>query len=51
MVQRGKNFGDLKAEPETDMRRIAAFWEIDIDIDEDSWPALVATVGLDAMRT
>ena len=31
------------------MRRIAKFCEFDID--EDAWPALVATVGLDAMRT
>ena len=31
------------------MRRIATF--CDIAVDEDTWPALVATVGLDAMRT
>jgi aryl sulfotransferase len=43
------HYGDLKADPETEMRRIAAF--CDIDVDENSWPALVATVGLDAMRT
>jgi len=42
------HFGDLKAEPETEMRRIAAFCEIDIA--EDAWPAILATVGLDAMR-
>jgi aryl sulfotransferase len=30
------------------MRRIAAFCEIDVA--EDTWPALLATVGLDAMR-
>ena len=42
------HFGDLKAEPETEMRRIAAF--CDIDISENSWPALIATVGLEAMR-
>ena len=42
------HFGDLKADPETEMRRIAAF--CDIDISEDSWPALLATVGLEAMR-
>jgi len=42
------HFGDLKADPETEMRRIAAF--CDIQVDEDKWPALVASVGLDAMR-
>ena len=42
------HFGDLKADPEAEMRRIAAFCEIDVD--EDTWPALLATVGLDAMR-
>ena len=41
------HFGDLKANPELEMRRIAAF--CDIDINEDTWPALVATVGLEAM--
>jgi len=30
------------------MRRIAAF--CDIDIKEDSWPAVLATVGFEAMR-
>ena len=43
------HYDDLKADVETEMRRIAAFCEIDVD--EDAWPALVATVGLDAMRT
>ena len=43
------HFGDLKADPETEMRRIVAFCEIDQD--EDAWPALLATVGLDAMRS
>ncbi|HVA08651.1 MAG TPA: sulfotransferase domain-containing protein [Acidimicrobiales bacterium] len=42
------HFGDLKADPETEMRRIAAF--CDIDIKEDSWPAVLATVGFEAMR-
>jgi aryl sulfotransferase len=42
------HFGDLKADPENEMRRIAAF--CDIDVDEDAWPVLVTTVGLDAMR-
>ncbi len=42
------HFGDLKADPEAEMRRIAAFCEIDVD--EDAWPALVASTGLDAMR-
>ena len=42
------HFGDLKADPETEMRRIATF--CNIDVREDTWPALLATVGLDAMR-
>jgi aryl sulfotransferase len=42
------HFGDLKANPEAEIRRIAAF--CDIEVDEDAWPALVAAVGLDAMR-
>ena len=42
------HFGDLKADPETEMRRIADFCAIDVG--EDSWPALLATVGFDAMR-
>jgi aryl sulfotransferase len=42
------HYGDLKADPEVEMRRIAEF--CGFDIDEDTWPALVATVGLDAMR-
>jgi aryl sulfotransferase len=42
------HFGDLSADPETEMRRIAAF--CDIEVEEDAWPELVATVGLDAMR-
>jgi aryl sulfotransferase len=42
------HFGDLKADPGAEMRRIAAF--CDIEVDEEKWPALVASVGLDAMR-
>ena len=42
------HFGDLKADPEAEMRRIAAF--CGLAVDEDAWPALVASVGLDAMR-
>jgi aryl sulfotransferase len=42
------HFGDLKADPETEMRRIATF--CDIDVSEESWPAILATVGLEAMR-
>jgi len=42
------HFGDLKADPQTEIRRIAAFCEIAID--EGTWPALLETVGLDAMR-
>ena len=42
------HYGDLKADPETEMRRIAAF--CGFEVDEDAWPALLATVDLDAMR-
>ena len=42
------HFGDLKADPETEMRRIADFCALDVS--EDSWPALLSTVGIDAMR-
>ena len=42
------HYSDLKADPETEMRRIAAFCSFDID--EDAWPALLATVSFDAMR-
>ena len=43
------HFGDLKTDPEAEMRRIAAF--CDIEVAEETWPALVADVGLEAMRT
>ena len=42
------HYGDLKADPEAEIRRIATF--CGFDVDDDAWPALVATVGLDAMR-
>src|SRR5207249_3053306 len=42
------HFGDLKADPDSEMRRIAAFCEIEVD--ERAWPAIMASVGLDAMR-
>ena len=42
------HYGDLKADLETEMRRIAAF--CGIDVDEEKWPTLLASVGLDEMR-
>jgi aryl sulfotransferase len=42
------HFGDLKADTEGEMRRLADFCEIDVA--DDQWPALVAAVQLDAMR-
>jgi aryl sulfotransferase len=42
------HYGDLLADTEGEMRRIAAF--LDIDVAEETWPALVADVQLDAMR-
>lgn len=42
------HYGDLKADPRAEIERIAAF--CGIDVPEDSWPALLATIGIDAMR-
>jgi aryl sulfotransferase len=42
------HYGDLLADTEFEMRRIAAF--LDIEVDDDLWPVLVADVGIDAMR-
>jgi aryl sulfotransferase len=42
------HYGDLKVDAETEIRRISAF--CDIEVDEGAWPALLETVGLDAMR-
>jgi aryl sulfotransferase len=42
------HYGDLKTDPEAEMRRIAAF--CDIEVDDAKWPALLGSVGLDAMR-
>jgi aryl sulfotransferase len=42
------HFGDLKADPETEVRRVAGYLEIEID--DAGLPALLASIGLDAMR-
>ncbi len=42
------HYGDLKTDPEAEIRRIAGF--CDIEIDEGAFPALLESVGLDAMR-
>jgi len=42
------HYSDLKADREGEMRRIAAF--LDIDIPESLWPRLVEAAGFDAMR-
>jgi aryl sulfotransferase len=42
------HFGDLLADTEGEMRRLAAYCEIDVP--EERWPAIVAAVQLDAMR-
>jgi aryl sulfotransferase len=42
------HFGDLKSDPETEIRRLAAF--CGIDLPDELMPAVLATVGLDAMR-
>jgi aryl sulfotransferase len=41
-------FGDLRADLDGEMRRIAAF--LDIDIDHGKWPALVEAATFDSMR-
>lgn len=43
------HFGDMLADIEAEMRRLAAFCAIDVA--EDRWPAIVDSVQLDAMRT
>ncbi|HEX2383513.1 MAG TPA: sulfotransferase domain-containing protein [Acidimicrobiales bacterium] len=42
------HYNDLLADTEVEMRRIAAF--LDIAVAEEAWPALLADVGIDAMR-
>ena len=42
------HFGDLLADTEGEMRRLAIYCEIDVP--EERWPAIVAAVRLDAMR-
>jgi aryl sulfotransferase len=42
------HYADLLDDTEAEMRRIAAF--LDITITEDTWPALLADVGIDSMR-
>ena len=42
------HYADLKADLDGEMRRIAAFLEIGVD--EEVWPSLVAAAGFDAMR-
>ena len=39
------HYGDLKTDPESEMRRIAAF--CDIEVDEGAWSIVLETVGLD----
>ena len=42
------HFGDLKADPRGEIQRIADF--LDISVAEETWPAILESVGLDAMR-
>jgi aryl sulfotransferase len=42
------HYGDLKADLGTEIRRIAAF--CDIEIDQGAWPAILGSVGFEAMR-
>lgn len=43
------HFGDMLGDTEGEMRRLAAF--CDIEVEESQWPALVAAVQIDAMRS
>jgi aryl sulfotransferase len=43
------HYGDLKVDPDIEIRRIADF--CGIEIDERTWPELLESVGLGAMRT
>ena len=43
------HFGDLLADTEREMRRIAAFCAIDVP--DDQWPAIVEIVRIDSMRS
>ena len=42
------HFGDLKADPETEIRRIAAY--LDIEVDDATMRGVLDAVGIDAMR-
>jgi aryl sulfotransferase len=42
------HYGDLLGDTEAEMRRIAAF--LDIEVADDAWPALTNVVGIDSMR-
>lgn len=42
------HYGDLLADTDGEMRRIAAF--LDVDVDEEAWPEILRVVGIDAMR-
>jgi aryl sulfotransferase len=42
------HYNDLKADPLTEIQRIAAF--CDVEVAEDMWPAILKIVGLQAMR-
>jgi len=43
------HYGDLKTDPKAEIQRIADF--LGIEVAADAWPAILETVGLDAMRT
>lgn len=42
------HYADLKAELATEIRRIAA--SCDIEVDEGAWPTILASAGFEAMR-
>ena len=43
------HYSDLKADPKAEIQRIADF--LGIEVAADAWPAILESVGLDAMRT
>ena len=43
------HYGDLQADPRAEIQRIADF--CDIEVNEAAWPAILETIGMNAMRT
>lgn len=44
------HYNDMLVDLEGEMRRVARFLGVDVDLDEDAWPAVVERCRLDSMR-